>query len=190
MDLMESPTPNCEEKEFKEINEILKAENKYNITSNKDHLFNIIIKNLSSSIEMTASYQDNIELKFFFEKYCLKKLKENKFLSICDSIDEIYEELILEFSKNNSIILEDNNHINIKLPIAHAKFKELSFILNKKIKPDKELCKELYKVVFDLREQIKNNERENSEKINLCKKEINKLKETIQILKKNLMSWK
>jgi len=123
MDLMEPPTPNYVEKESKEVNEIIKAENKYNITSNKNHIFNIILKNLSSSIEIIASYQDNIGLKIFSEKFSLKRLKDNKFLSICDSIDEIYEELLLEFSRNNSTILEDNNQININFKLLMLNLK-------------------------------------------------------------------
>ena len=34
------------------------------------------------------------------------------------------------------------------------------------------MCKELYKLVFELKEQIKNNEKENNEKINLCKEKL------------------
>ena len=86
---MEPPTPLYYEKK-----EILKAESKYIINSNKNNSFNLIIKNLTSFIEINASNPNDIKKNEFIKKYSLIDLKENKFLSICDSIDEIYEELL------------------------------------------------------------------------------------------------
>ena len=181
MDLMEPPTPN----EFGNIlsKEILKAEKNYKITSDKNNVFNIILRNFTSSIEINASYEDDYGKNEFIEKYKLLDLKENKFLSICETLDDIYEELIFELSKNKCKIIENKNQVNISIPINHAKYKELSFTLNKKIKSDKENIQELYKLVFNLQTQIKGidkeKDKENTEKINMCNKEINDLKQVI-----------
>ena len=129
MDEMEPLTPFCLEKSTSEIKDIFN-ESKYNINSNKGNNFIITIKNLTSFIEINADYQNNIELIQFNKKYSLKNLKEIKFLSICDSIDEIYNELLFEFSKNNSTIIEDINQIIINIPIIHAKYEEIIFNLN------------------------------------------------------------
>ena len=185
MDAMEPLTPFCLEKSTSEIQDIFKAESKYNINSNKGNNFIITIKNLTSFIEINADYQNNKELNHFNKKYSLKNLKEIKFLSICDSIDEIYDELLFEFSKNNSTIIEDINQIIINIPITHVKYKEISFNLNKREKTEKEMIQDLYKLIYDLKEEIKNKDKENKEKINLCNNEINDLRQIIKCLDEN-----
>ena len=177
---MEPLTPIFSEKPPSLIQEMLKAQSKYNINSNKGNSFNIIVKNLNSFIEITANYQDNKEINQFSKKYSLLNLKEIKFLSICDSIDEIYDELLFEFSKNNSTLLEETDQIIINIPIIHAKYKEISFVLNKRTKTEKEMCQDLYKIISNLQEQINIKDKENNEKINLCNKEINDLRMIIQ----------
>ena len=48
--------------------------------------------------------------------------------------DEIYEQLIHEFKKeNNKTIIEENNKINIIIPIDFIKIKEIKLTLDKKI---------------------------------------------------------
>ena len=52
------------------------------------------------------------------------------------------------------------------------------------------MCKDLYKLVYDLREQIKNNEKENNKKLNICNQEIKDLREKFEKLEeinKNLI---
>ena len=161
---METPAPLSVENILSKNNEKFKSESNYNINSNKNNCFNIFIRNLTSCIEINASYQNDIKKEEFKEKFSLSNLKENKYLSICESIDEIYEELIFDFSKNNSIILENENQITIKIPVSHSKYKEISFTLNKKIKTDKELYQDLYLIVSNLQNQIKDIEKKKKEK--------------------------
>ena len=182
MEKMETPAPVFDEKIELKNQEKFKVESKYIINSNKNNSFNIIIRNLTSYIEINASYKDNIKRDEFKEKYSLINLKENKYLSICESIDEIYEELIFDFSKNNSIILENENQITIKIPVSHSKYKEISFTLNKKIKTDKELYQDLYLIVSNLQNQIKDNEKEKNEK----NKEMNDLKNIIKTMNEKI----
>ena len=184
---MDAPNPEYVEIITKDIQEQLKDEFKYTIISNLNHSYNIVVNNLSSSIEINASYKDNFELNIFSRKYSLIDLKEIKYLSILDSIDEIYEQIKLELSKNNSTIIENTNQINIIIPIINIKFKELSFILNKKTKTktDKQMCLDLYKLVFKLQEQIKDKEKENNENIKLYHKEIDNLRQILVNLSEN-----
>ena len=182
---MEAPIPKFIEKITPDIQEQLKEESKYSIISNLNHSFNIIVQNYSSSIEISASYKENVELNIFSKKYSLTDLKEIKYLSILDSIDEIYEQIKLELSKNNSTIIENAEQLIIKIPIINIKFKELSFILNKKLKTDKEIYQDLYKLVSNLKEQIKEKEKENSEKINLFQKDIENLTKKVDNLTEN-----
>jgi low affinity Fe/Cu permease len=118
----------------------------------------------------------------FKGKFSLEKLKFNKFLSIYDSIDEIYDELIHEFSKNNPELIENENNIIINIPIGLSKFKEIVLILNEQSKTDKELCRDLYDIVCDLKkkiDEIEIDKNEKNEKINLLNKETEELKKLI-----------
>ena len=108
---METPAPLSVENISSKNNEKFKSESKYIINSNKNNCFNIFIRNLTSCIEINASYQNYIKKEELKEKFSLSNLKEKKYLSICESIDEIYEELKFNFSKNNSIILENEKQI-------------------------------------------------------------------------------
>ena len=147
---MEALPVNLEEKVAIGNENEIKAESKYTIKSDKNTTFNIVLRKTASFIEINASYQDDKILNEYIQKYSLSNLKENKYLSLCDSIDEIYEELIFEFSKNKPIIIEKEDKINITIPVQHSKFKEINFTLNKKIKTDRELCQDLYALVSGL----------------------------------------
>ena len=166
--------------ETKEI-EILDKEEKYCIKSDKDNDFNVKIKKYSSYIEIEALNQ-NYNTKKFIEKYTLHKLHENNFLLICESIDDIYDELIFLFSKNTAIIKEKENILNIIISIEHAKYKELNFKLKSKQKTNKELYEELYNIISNLQKENKIKD----ERINKCNQEINNLKSEINNMKKQI----
>jgi methyl-accepting chemotaxis protein len=160
----------------------LKSEKTYTLISDKKSSFNINFKNFSTYIEIQAKYQDNMSKNEFNGKFFLEKLKLNKFLSIYDSIDEIYEEIMNEISKNNLILIENENNILIKIPIGLTKYKEIVFELNKQTKSVKEICRDLYDIVCDLKKQINKIEidkNEKNEKINSLNKETEELKKII-----------
>ena len=175
---MEPPSANYKEK-IPTPQEKFKSEAKYTINSNTNNSYNIIIKNLSSNIEINAFYKDDIKNNEFINKFIFEKFKKNKFLSICESIDEIYDELIFEFSKKNSTISENENEISIIIPVAHVKYKEINLNLNKKIKSDKEICQDLYELVHNLKNKIKDIEIEKNNKIIFYDNEIKNLKNYI-----------
>ena len=87
---MEAPT----------IKEEIKVENSYTIISDKNHSFYLTIQNQSSIIYILSYYQDNIIKHNYEIKLKLEELKKNKYLSLCDNIDEIYNELINLLDKN------------------------------------------------------------------------------------------
>ena len=95
---MEAPT----------VKEEIKEENSYTIISDKNHSFNLIFQNLNSSIQIIASYEDNILTHYYEKKMQFNELKKNKFLGLCDSIDEIYEQLVFNLNKNQTKIIEEN----------------------------------------------------------------------------------
>ena len=159
--------------------ESFKAENHSKIKSNRNNIFDITIKNLTNFIEINACYQDEFRKNEYNRRYDLKELKNIKVLTICDTIDEIYEELIYVISKNTPIIYENNTEINISVPISHSKYKNIFFTLDKKIKTENEIKDEMYDIIANLHKQLKNFESEKKDLLCSYKKEIDELKKSI-----------
>ena len=174
------------------VKEEIKKENSYTIISDKNHSFNLNIQNLNFSIKIIAIYQDDIIKQIYEKKMLLEELKKNKFLGLCDSIDEIYDELTHNLSKNQTKILEETNQIYISIPIDHLKIKEILFVIEEKLKDDKEKIQELILIVTNLKQEIKelkNNKNNDefsklNEKIITLEKENSKLNAKIITLEK------
>ena len=162
---MEAPT----------VKEEIKVEHSYKIISDKNNSFNLIFQNLNSSIQIIASYEDNVLTHYYEKNIIFDELKKNKLLALCDSIDEIYDEIIHNLNKNQTKIIEETNQIIINIPTDHIKIKEILFIVYEKIKNDKETINELLSIISNLKEEIndlKTNKIENiNEKINNLEKE-------------------
>ena len=79
---MEPPTPATTKEEVKQ-------QNSYSINSDKNHSFNITFQNLNSTIGISATYEDDIMKHNYEKKITLDELKQNKYLAVCDTIDEI-----------------------------------------------------------------------------------------------------
>ena len=150
---MEAPLT-CQETPKSEESFIIKYNN---------HEYNIIFQNFSNSICIKASYFDDILNHDYEKNYELNELKNNKYLNMCETIDEIYGELIFLLKKNQTKLLENNNEISIIIPLEPTIIKEIIFILEEKSKKEEENIKELILVISDM------------------KVEINKLKEELNI---------
>ena len=134
------------------IPDTILEDEKYNIFSDKYNLFIVNFRNKSNYIEISATLQNNIKIEYE-KKYYLDDLKKNKFLSICDSINEVYEQIISELGKTkNKIIIEEKNQIYIIIPIDHIKVKEIKFILNEKKRYEKDLNKGLFNEISNLKD--------------------------------------
>ena len=159
------------------------------IFSDKNNSFSITFKNLSSAILINAMTQNSKLNKEYEKIYELNELKKNKFLAICDSIDEVYEQLIYEIKKNNKkTIIEENGQINIVIQVEHIKVKEMKFTLPEKIQDNTKLIKDLFNEIDILKNKNKILEEEINKlkNINIDNKimeEIEKLKNDILFLK-------
>ena len=176
---------------------IVKNEYTFNITSDKGNSFTINLKNYSQYILVHSEFKNELLITEYENKYFLKDFKDNKFLSICDSIDEIYEQLILEIKKQNNIkIIEEDSKINIIIPIEIVKIKEIKLTLEKKIISDKELINNLindyknfkteieekYNKLLIENQNLKKNYDEVIEKINFLTNEIKKINDEKKLL--------
>ena len=165
MDVVPMPSPNSE----------IKVEKDFNIISDKNNTFNINIANFFNYIQIKACLKtNNNNLNKDYEKiYYLNELKNNKFLAICDSIDEVFDQLIYELEKDSKkVIKEGNNQITIIIPVEHLKIKEIIFDLPEKIKTDKQLIQDLFSEIQNLKMENNN-----------LKEEIINLKNDISVLK-------
>ena len=122
----------------------VKEKNSFNIISDKGNSFTISLKKYSQYILINSLFQKNGLKTEYEKKFVLKDFKNNKLLSICESIDEIYEQLIIEFKKEtNKKIVEESNNIHIIIPIDFIKIKEIKLTLDKKKLSDREIINNL-----------------------------------------------
>ena len=148
----------------------------FNINSDKNHIFILNIENLITTIEFTTYYKDNYIQHNYEKKFNLDELKKNIYLGLCETIDEMYEQIIILFEKNQTQIIEDTNQISIIIPVEHIKIKEIVFVVNEKSKNDSEKIDELYNIISTFNIEIINLKEENKK----IKEENISLKEKIQ----------
>jgi len=155
----------------------IKSEKSYIIISDKKHSFSLTFQNLISSINITASFQDDIIKNSYKSNYNLDSLKKmNKYFLIYESIDEIYNDLILFLNKNQTKIIEEANIIQISIPIESMKIKEILFELKKSEKNDNEKYQEIISVISELKLEIKKLKEENK----IIKEENKTLKDKLE----------
>ena len=157
----------------------------YTIKSNKNNSFNIKITNYSSFLEINAFLKEDCTKKEFTKKFYLEELTKNKYLSLCDNINEIYKQIIFSINKNSLSVIEENKQIKINIPVDHIIIKEIILTIPEKIKKDSEkiddIINEIKFIKESLRDKIVKLENENisfkSEINNLNKKIVNLEKE-------------
>ena len=173
----EAPTPSKPEtkiepegqiEHMKKFEAIYKEDNKYEISIYKRGIHFII---------ETEIIKDSQKIKYsnYYDLYSLKQT--NKFLALCENIDDIIDtiyENAINFSCN---IVENYNYYELKIPVPVKSIKEISFILKERKKTQNEIINELSSK-FNLQDKIIN---EQSKKIEEQNKKIdeqnNKIKE-------------
>ena len=163
----------------------------FNINSDKNHIFILNIENLITIIEFTTYYKDNYIQHNYEKKLTLDELKQNKYLGLCETIDEIYLELITLLKKNQTKIIEETNQIYISIPIENVKIKEILFVVNEIIKNDSEKINELFSIISNMKQEIKEFKEKinNNDEINNLKEENKKIKEENISLKEKMQEF-
>ena len=160
------------------------SQENFTIKSDKNKSFSLCIQNVFSSIFIYASYQGEIQKNEYEKSFSLDDLKNNKYLSLLESIDEIYEEIIniIKQKLEEVKIIEETNQIILCIPLGGYKIKEILLCLNEKIKNEKEQLNDLYNIIFNLKKE--NND---------LKCNIKKLEERVNYLESfinDIQSWK
>ena len=193
----EAPTPSKIEtkiepegpvEKMKKFEAIYKENIKYEILIYKkgNHLF------IETNI---AKDSQNIKYSNFYDLYSLKQ--NNKFLALCENIDDIID-TIYENASNYCNIIENNNYYEIKIHIPVKNIKEINFILKEKKKTQTEIINDLIisfklqnKKIEDQNKIIENQgEKINELEIKVKNLEIenNKIKNALkEILKKEII---
>ena len=156
----------------------------FTINSDKNNSFTVYFINKNSSIYVKVLNQSEIERKEYEKDFSLNELKDNKYLCLFDSIDDIYEEIIniIKQKLNEIKIIEKTKLIIINIPTGSFKIKEIKLYLNEKEINEKEQIKELINSINKLKQE--NNDLKINQK---------KLEERIVYLESfidDIISWK
>ena len=135
-------------------NDIITDEFNISIKSDKNNIFDILIKNFSSYLIIYAKNKSNFENEYE-KKYYLEDLNKIKYLAGYDSIVDIFDQFKYEFKKENIKLFEGNNTIKINIPIELVKIKELIFELPLKKKNNNDMINTLIEEVNVLKKEIK-----------------------------------
>ena len=132
-----SETPQSIDHEHKRNFKALYKENIYYEISIYKKNFEFIIE-----AEITKD-SDNIKYSNHYNLDTLKKF--NKFLSLCESIDDIIDTIFENVSNNNCTIKEYNNNYQIKIPVPVKNINEIIFVLKEQQKTKEEIINDLIK---------------------------------------------
>jgi len=163
--------------------EFQKKTKNFSIFSDKNNRYNIFIQSeMNTKIIITAI--EVIKQTKYSESYTLNTLKKNKYLSLFESIDEIFDELNDKIDKIRPRLLEEDNSLKLIIETFNTKYKEINFYLNEKEKNINEKYNELIVFINELKEK----EKKQDEKIKSLENMVQELKNNNnELFKKNLL---
>ena len=131
--------------------------------------------NYHYSIYIYALFENEIKKDEFQKEYKLEDLQKIKFLSLFDTVDVIFEEIINLLDKKLSEIklLEESYKLIIKIPLEGKKITDITLNLDLKIRNIDEKYDELYNIILKLKnenDELKKEQKRNEEEINELKK--------------------
>lgn len=172
-----SESNKSEEESPKKISKLIN----YSFLSDKNNKYEITIqKELNNKISITAF--DVYNLKKYADTFSINDFKKYKYLSLLETIEEIFDELIDKIEKNLPKLIEKNNVLQIHIETGHTKFKEINIYLNEKATVFNEDYKELYSIIIKLQEK----EKLHDTQIKLLNKDIQELKKNnFELIQKN-----
>jgi hypothetical protein len=130
---------------------------KFEKESEQKKKYSIEIKEFSDFINVKIKSTGQIPYNEYEKKYYLTDFKDNRYLSICLNISEIFIILEPQLKNTNDIKIEekeDENKIKLIIPLSNPLVKELLMILPKIEKNIESEIKELYKIINKQQETI------------------------------------
>lgn len=129
------------------------TERVFELISNKENKFIITFTNKnSSSLFISAIFNDGIIKEFYEKEFAIEKIKENKAFAFHETIDEILSEIFPLIGEGKTHLYEDikdeTKFINIIFDLPSKKFNTIEFFIEEKKKTDIEKINELYNIVI------------------------------------------
>ena len=166
---------------------LTQKERVFELISNKENKFliNFVNKN-SSSLFVSAIFDDGIIKEFYEEEFSVEKIKENKAFAFHETIDEILSELFPLIEEGKAHLFEDikseTKFIRIIFDLPSKKFNMIELYIEEKKKTDLEKINELYNIVITQNKAI--NDLKNG--LNILKKEQTNLGNEFNEMKKKI----
>ena len=123
--------------------------------------------------------------KCFSSQILVDKIKENKYFLMFDDLKEICNEISERIKKKEMKLEENLEGLNLLIYLPSTKIKEIKFELKEEQKNDKDKINDLNELIMKLQEEINNNKREINELKNIVNNqnnEINEMKKKINFL--------
>ena len=133
-------------------------------TSDKMKKYSFVFQ-INSNSELNVSAVEEISKKKFSSNFSLNYLKNNRYLSLLDTIEEMFDEIINRITLKNPLLYEEKDCLKIVIETSHFKFKDITLCIGDQEKNINERLNELYDIVWKLqeREQIKDEKIKNLE---------------------------
>ncbi len=148
------------------------------LDSNKSNKYDIEMKFNSESIFIIAKSINLIPLKFFEEKFSLSSIKQNKYFSPCETIDDVFLTIEPNINLKSPLLIEETSLLNLIISLNHPLIKDICFKLNETKKDANQSIIEVYSLINQL---IKENQTL-KEVNNKQDKEISDLKNRVEKL--------
>ena len=110
---------------------------KYNIK------FEIRIYKRGNNIILETEMPKDLQFMKYSNEYDIDTLKHNKFLSLCETIDDIIDTIYENASSFPSTIQEKEKDYELKIPVPIKSIKEITFILKENEKQENEIINDL-----------------------------------------------
>ena len=154
--------------------------------SDKNNTFSIILNaDTYSFLQIKATQKNDLFKKCFSSQILVDKIKENKYFLMFDDLKEICNEISERIKKKEMKLEENLEGLNLLIYLPSTKIKEIKFELKEEQKNDKDKINDLNELIMKLQEEINNNKREINELKNIVNNqnnEINEMKKKINFL--------
>ena len=148
-------------------------EKRFIIETDKKNKMDLYLRIFNNEEFAISIYTKNEYPTRKFELKCdLEEIQKNRFIRIFSDINEIMEEL--EVKIINSTFFEENDFINVEIPIGLIVIKYIKLNINLIEKTTKEINEELKNKIQEQEEEIKN-----------LKNQMNELNNNINLIKNN-----
>ena len=154
--------------------------------SDKNNTFSIILNaDTYSFLQIKATRKNDLFKKCFSSQILVDKIKENKYFLMFDDLKEICNEISERIKKKEMKLEENLDGLNLLIYLPSTKIKEIKFELKEEQKNDKDKINDLNELIMKLQEEINNNKKEINELKNIVNNqnnEINEMKKKINFL--------